>query len=199
MDTKNSTEKVVTGFKKVAIELEKFQLQFALGKAEAKDKYEDVKKTFNETMHAAKLKAIKAKEKADDLHGLFDELMVQLALGKAETKDAFIKQQKKINAKIHDIELYIKSHPNLMKIYDKLLEEFEKLKIQLEILAINFKLERLTTKDSIAQRRKEMDVIIKGLQDSLKKHKKPFEKTKWENFESEMGEAYKHLKAAFVK
>jgi len=199
METKNSTEKVVTGFKKAAIELEKFQLQFALGKAEAKDKYEEVKKQFNQTVHSAKLKAIKAKEKADDLHGLFDELMIQLALGKAETKDAFIKQQKKINTKIHSIELYIKSHPNLMKIYDKLLEEFEKLKIQLEILAVNYRISNLTTNDSIEQRRKEMDVIIKGLQDSLKKHKKPVEKTKWENFESEMGEAYKHLKAAFVK
>ena len=199
METKTVTDKVISGFKKAAIELEKFQLQFALGKAEAKDKYEEVKRQFNQTVHNAKLKAVKAKEKADDLHGLFDELMVQLALGKAETKDAFIKQQKKINAKIHDIQLYIKSHPALMKIYDKLLEEFEKLKIQLEILAINFKLARLTTKDSLAQRRKEMDAIIKGLQDSLKKYKKPIEKTKWEHFETEMGEAYTHLKAAFSK
>lgn len=199
METKSLTDKVVSGFTKAATELEKFQLQFALGKAEAKDKYEDVKKQFNQTVHKAKLKAIKVKEKADDLHGLFDELMLQLALGKAETKDAFIAQQKKINAKMHDIEVYIKSQPKLMKIYDKLLEEFEKLKIRLEILAVNFKISRLTTKDSIEQRRKEMDVIIKGLQDSLKKYKKPVEKTKWEHFESEMGEAYKHLKAAFVK
>ena len=199
METKSVTDKVVSGFRKAATELEKFQLQFALGKAEAKDKYEDLKKKFNQTVHSAKLKAIKAKEKADDLHGLFDDLLVQLALGKAETKDAFIRQQKKINAKIHDIELYIKSHPTLMKIYDKLLEEFEKLKIQLEILAVNFKLSRLTTKDSIDKRRKEMDAIIKGLQDSLKKYKKPVEKSKWENFENEMGQAYKHLKAAFAK
>jgi hypothetical protein len=108
---KSIIENVVNGFKKAATELEELQLQLALGKSEAKDKFESLKKRFNGVVHDAELKADKAKEWAEDMRTKFDELRVQLALGKAETKDAFEVQRKKINAKIHEIENYILTHP----------------------------------------------------------------------------------------
>jgi hypothetical protein len=199
METKKTTEKIIDGFRKAANELEEFQLQFALGKAEAKDKYEDLKKKTNNMVHKAKLKAIKGKEQAEKLHQLFDELRLQLALGKAETKDAFETQRKKINAKIHEIELYIKSKPALVKIHDVLLHELEKIRVKLEILKVNYNLVRLVSNDSVAKRRKEMEKIIADLQASLSKLKPAEPKTGWAHFSDEMGEAYKHMKAAFTK
>jgi hypothetical protein len=197
MEKTKLADEVIKGFRKAATELEKFQLQFALGKAEAKDKYEELKKDFNARLHAAKLKAIKGKEHAQKLHQLIDELQVQLALGKAETKDAFDKQRKKINATMHEIELWIKAHPALLNAYDNLLEEFEKIRIKLEILWVNYKISRLTTKDSIEKRRAEMDKIMADLKASVTKQKKQKE-SKWQHFGSEMSEAFTHLKAAFV-
>ena len=39
-------DKVVQSLKKAVVEVEEFQVQAALGKAEAQDKYEEVKKKF---------------------------------------------------------------------------------------------------------------------------------------------------------
>ena len=48
------TDQVVAGLRKAAIELEELQVQATLGKAEAKDKFEDVKKKFNLFVHESK-------------------------------------------------------------------------------------------------------------------------------------------------
>ncbi|MBK9593710.1 MAG: hypothetical protein IPO32_20205 [Crocinitomicaceae bacterium] len=195
---KSIIENVVSGFKKAATELEELQLQLALGKAEAKDKFESMKKRFNTFVHDAELKADDAKEWASDMRTKFDELRVQLALGKAETKDAFEIQRKKINAKMHEIENYIQSHPQLAKAYDYMQTEFERVKLELEILAVNFQLAATKSNDSIQKRREEMAAIIKGLQDGLEKHKNAEEPSRHENFRNEIKQAYHHLKAAFA-
>lgn len=195
---KSIIENLISGFKKAANELEELQVQLSLGKAEAKDKFESLKKRFNLTLHEAELKVKDAKEWAEELHTKFDELRVQLALGKAETKDAFEAQRKRIYAKIHEIELYIKSHPQLMKAYDYLQAEFERIKLELEIISVNFKLATLKTSDSFEKRRSEMAAIIKRLQDGLEKHKNAEEPSRHEHFRNEIQQAYHHLKAAFA-
>ena len=43
MEHNHLSDKVADALRKAAVELEEFQVQFALGKAEAKDKYEEVK------------------------------------------------------------------------------------------------------------------------------------------------------------
>lgn len=191
-------DRVVGGFKKAATELEELQLQLALGKSEAKDKFESMKKRFNMLLHEAELKTDDVKEWAEDIHTKFDELRVQLALGKAETKDGFETQRKKINAKIHELEDYIQAHPKLAKAYDYLQTEFERIKLELEILAVNFQLAATKPTDSIQKRREEMAAIIKGLQDGLEKHKNGEEPSRHENFRNEIKQAYHHLKAAFA-
>lgn len=194
---KSIIDHMVSGFKKAATELEELQLQLSLGKAEAKDKFETLKKRFNGVVHEAELKVDDVKEWGHDLHTKFDELRIQLALGKAETKDVYEAQRKKINLKIHEIETYIQAHPKLAKAYDYLLTEFERVKLELEILAVNFKLSTLKTTDSLQKRRDEMTAIIKGLKEGLEKHKQGEEPTRHENFRNEIKQAYHHLKAAF--
>ncbi|MBI3133056.1 MAG: hypothetical protein HYZ14_00130 [Bacteroidetes bacterium] len=194
---KKIIDTLISGFKKAATELEELQVQLSLGKAEAKDKFESLKKRFNTMLHDAELKAKDAKEWADDMRTKLDELRVQLALGKAESKDAFEAQRKRINAKIHEIELFINAHPKLAKVFDYLQTEFERIKLELEILSVNFKLASLKTSDSFEKRRAEMAEIIKRLQEGLEKHKDAAEPSRQEHFRNEIKQAYHHLKAAF--
>ncbi|MBK7130799.1 MAG: hypothetical protein IPH66_15765 [Crocinitomicaceae bacterium] len=194
---KTIIEYLVDGFRKAANELEELQVQLALGKAEAKDKFESLKKNFNGLVHSAELKVDEAKDFAQEMRVKFEELRVQLALGKAETLEAFEAQRKKINQKMQEIEQYIKEHPTLSKVYDYLVYEFERIKTELEILAINFKLALKKTDDSLQKRREEMAKIIQNLQSGLEKHLHTPEPTRHENFRNEIKQAYHHLKAAF--
>ena len=79
-------DKVIGALRKSAIELEEFQIKAALGKAEAQEKYEEVKKKFNLFIHESEYKINGIKEKIEELNTKCDEVRVQLALGKAETK-----------------------------------------------------------------------------------------------------------------
>ena len=53
--SKKITETIIDGLRTVATELEEFQLQFALGKADASDKYEELKKESKESFIICKI------------------------------------------------------------------------------------------------------------------------------------------------
>ena len=75
-------DKAVDFLRKAAVELEEFQVQASLGKAELQDAYEEAKKNFNQFIHDSKFKIKKGQDKYEEIKTLFDELIVQLALGK---------------------------------------------------------------------------------------------------------------------
>jgi hypothetical protein len=58
-------DKVIGALRKTAIELEESRVQLALGKAEAQDKYEEIKKKFNLFIHDSRYKIKGVKEKTD--------------------------------------------------------------------------------------------------------------------------------------
>jgi len=191
------TGKLVKGLKKAATELEEFQLQFSLGKAEAADKYEDLKKKFSEVIHKAKLKVKAGKENGKALKAKFEELHVQLALGKAETKDAFMEQKKKINTAISEIENSIKHTDLPDDLYDSLKHEMEKFKIKLEMLHVQYELGKAEMKDAFQDKKKDFARMLSELKMKFAKHEN--KEGNWEHFRSEMHEAYDHLKKAFVR
>jgi len=116
MKTENSsatfTEKIIDGLRNAATELEKFQVQASLGKAEAKDKYEEARKKMYGFIHEAKMHIDEttsiAKEKAKDIKPLLESLEVQFALGKAETKEIWEEQRKKFAKALSELEMYFK-------------------------------------------------------------------------------------------
>ena len=59
MDETRFIDNVVETLRKAAVEMEELQVQAALGKAEAKDKFDEVKKKFNLVLHEAKAKIIR--------------------------------------------------------------------------------------------------------------------------------------------
>jgi ElaB/YqjD/DUF883 family membrane-anchored ribosome-binding protein len=50
------TEKIISGLRNAADEMEKLRVQIALGKMEAHDEYENARKKFNAFLHEAKQK-----------------------------------------------------------------------------------------------------------------------------------------------
>jgi hypothetical protein len=200
MDTSNTSfiDKVINGLKKAAVELEEFQLQLALGKAEVSDKYEEVKKNFNEVIHEAKVNLAGGTSIVNDLKGKLEELQLQLALGKAETKDSFKEQKIKILNAIHDIEVTLKMTDIGAELYSKLNSEIEKFKIKMEILSLKFELGKMDAKVMFEEKRKEFADKADKIKQKFSESESVIEKS-WDQFTTELKDAYGHLKNAFIK
>ena len=190
-------DKVIGALRKTATDLEEFRVQTALGKAEAQDKFEEVKKKFNLFVHDSEFKVKGVKDKIEELNAKFDELRVQLALGKAETKEVFKKQKKQLLLTLHDIELKIKTNDTLNRMYALSLIEIEQFKIQLEILEERFNKEKDEAKDTFEKGKKDFNAFIDKVKE--KYGKKKVEETQLEHFQNEISEAFSHFKKAFTK
>lgn len=192
-DNENShlIDKVVDSLRKAAVEMEEFQVKAALGKAEARDKYEESKKKLNLFIHETKMKVTSGKEQMEEFHTKLDELRVQLALGKAETTEVFLEQKKKLLSLLHQIEVKIKSNDQLRRLYAILLIEIEMFKVQLEILEEKFDEGKAEAKTTFERGKKQFDTFIDEVKSDYVK------KQGWNHFQEEISEAFSHLKKAF--
>lgn len=195
MEETRFIDNVVETLRKAAIEIEELQVQAALGKAEAKDKYEEIKKKFNLVLHEAKSKIESGKEKVEDIDTKFDELRVQLELGKAEGLEAFKEQKKGLLNKLHEIEVKIKTNKRLNDIYAFILLEIEKFKLKLEVLEQKFETGKGGAKTSFEKGKTEFNTFIENIKAKYGKK----EETKWEHFQDEISEAFTHFKKAFIQ
>jgi len=188
-------DNVVETLRKVAIEIEELQVQAVLGKAEAKDKYEEVKKKFNTVLHDANYKIHASKDKIEDIDTKFDELRVQLELGKAEGLDSFRVEKRKLLSKLHEIEVKIKTDKRINRLYAFVLFEIEKFKVNLEILEQKFEQGKEGAKTSFIKGKQEFNEFIGIIKTKYGKN----EETKWEHFQDEISEGFRHFKKAFIK
>lgn len=189
-------DKVIGALRKTAVNLEELQVKTALGKAEAQEKYEEVKKEFNLFIHDSEFKIKGIKQNIEELKSKFDVLRVQLALGKAETKEIFKKQKKELLLTLHEIEVKIKSNETLNRMYALTLIEIEKFKIQLEILEQKYNRDKKETKSSFEKAKQEFNSFIENLKVKYGTKK---EETKLEHFQNEISQAFVHFKKAFSK
>lgn len=199
MKTKENShliDNVVDALRKAATELEAFQVQVALGKADAEDKYEEVKKNFNAFVHESKFKVKEGQQQLNDLHGMFDELLVQLALGKADTLEAFKEQKKKLLFRLHEIEVEIKTNELLNRMYEYALIDIEMFKVQLEILEERYEQGKEQVQESFERGKAQFNEFIENFKAKYSNKK---EKTQWEHFQDEVSEAFTHFKNAFSK
>jgi len=188
-------DNVVETLRKVAIEIEELQVQATLGKAEAQDKYEEVKKKFNTVLHDANYKIHSSKDKIEDIDTKFDELRVQLELGKAEGLDSFRVEKRKLLSKLHEIEVKIKTDKRINRLYAFVLFEIEKFKVNLEILEQKFEQGKEGAKTSFIKGKQEFNEFIGIIKTKYGKN----EETKWEHFQDEISEGFRHFKKAFIK
>jgi predicted nucleic acid-binding Zn-ribbon protein len=198
----NSTENthlldyVTNGLRIAAGELEKFQLQVGLGKMEAFDAYEELKKKYAHYTHELKLKAEEGKEKLIDLQAKFQDLQVQFNLGKAETIEAFQEQRKKILLAIHEVQVVIQSNPTIIKTYAYLLIALEKLKVKLDILSQQFEPTRERIVENLNNRKEQLEKVISDFKSKFNERTDLEERM--DVFRSEISLAYEHFRKAFV-
>ena len=193
-DFTHFADRVAEVLRKAAIEVEEMDLQFALGKAEAKDKYEELKSEFNDFVQESKRKLDAGKEKADEIRAQLEELRVQLALGKAETLDAFREQKKKILREVNALETKIKTNDTLSNMYAYILIEIEMFKVRLEILEDKFEEKKEVSKEAFERGKQEFNRAVEGIKTTFSA--KEEEKGRWDEFQSEISQAFDHLKAA---
>lgn len=188
-------DKVVDALRKAAVEMEEFQVQATLGKVEALDKYEQIKKNFNLFIHESKFKLKKGKGKVDEVNSKIEELREQLVVKKAETTKNFKEQKEQLLLKLQEIEDKIKENKTLNNMYAFMLIEMEKFKAQLDLLEQKFEESKDDVKISFEKRKQEFNQFISKVKEKYTEE----DETKWEHFQSEISEAFAHLKGAFTK
>ena len=98
-------------FRNVSSKIEELQVQSSLGKAEAEDKWESIKKEARQGFEHLKNKTLLAykdnQAEYDKLKAKLEHLEVQMALGKAETKDLLAEQKKNLMQTLHELKTII--------------------------------------------------------------------------------------------
>lgn len=190
-------EKIAAKLMKAQRELDELIVQLALGKAEAKDKFEEIKKEFRthvgrlkQTLNASPLNEVKVKIKAK-----FEELELQLALGKANTAEIFEAQSKKILQSVRALENEIKEKLPQITEVNFFSHEIESFKLKVEILRLKFVLKKFEVKDVFKEKMNDARKTIDKLRVSAKE-KLSSGKDKYDDFKDEVQLAYKHLRKA---
>jgi HAMP domain-containing protein len=178
-------------------ELDELALQFTLGKAEAKDKFEELKITFARQLQVVKaaLNQAEVQTMANRLKTRVEDLELQLALGKSETKEIFEAQRKKILEALvrleNDLKQSLPASINLEELY----HEIEKFKLKLEIIRLKFILKKFMVKDSFREKMKDARRNVSRLTDQASSKWKAGSE-KLTDFKDEIQLAYKHLRKA---
>lgn len=178
-------------------EVDELAVQFALGKAEASDKFEEIKdaarKRFLDLRNTLILGA--GDKEVHDLRGKLDELELQFALGKAETLDFFEDQRTKISDAMHNIEAELNIQKEFGKIKNFYVAEIEDLKLKFDVLKKQFGTKNVDAgiffKEKMVEAREEIDKLMAKAEDSVDELKE-----KYEDFTDEIKTAGKHIKKA---
>ncbi len=190
-------EKIAGKLTKAQQELDELAVQFSLGKAEAKDKFEEIKKEFR--TQVAKLKhtltATMFKEMVSVSKAKFEELELQLALGKADTAEVFGEQSKKILQSLQALENEIKRKFKQSNEVNSFSQEIESFKLKVEILRLKFVLKKFEVRDAFKEKMNDASRVIDNFKISAKE-KLGSGKEKYDDFEDEVQLAYKHLRKA---
>jgi hypothetical protein len=184
-------EKFFEQLKKAQQEIEELALQFSLGKAEAEDKFEEVKKDLSAAVRKWKEK-YSLDEKSNHLKHMLEELELQLALGKAEAIDKFDEQKRNILIAVQELEREFKSNPQVTEYTEHLKNEIEKFKAKLELLQLKFQARKFNMQSNFKD---EMNKVNANFRSHIDQ-KFGKTKAKMSDFNDEIELAYKHLKKA---
>lgn len=189
---------IIKGLQTAASELEELQLQIALGTAEAKDLFENMKKSLYIRIEEMKSKFRVAKKSEGILPVLnaLEHLQVQLALGIAETKEAFDKQRKNIEHSLSQLEIKLKLGAPGRQVA-KIQLEIEKFKAKLQLLSLGYKLTKIYLHYNLKQKKEEFAQKLREIRTKLEQ-KEERAKNKWQHYKDEIQEAFGDMKSAFV-
>jgi hypothetical protein len=174
-------------------ELDELIVQLSLGKADAKDKYQEIKKEFALRMRELK-DMVRSKVSGPEgkaLAGKIAELEELLGIGKIDTQAQFDEQKKKILDTLATIETAIKNKFLTDEALNHFTNEFEKFKLKMEILRLRFAVKKFEIKDTFRSGVSDVQRIVQGI--GRKLHNK---KSSYSDFSDEIRSAYQHFKKA---
>lgn len=193
----NILQKVTEKLLAAQQEIDELALQLALGKADARDKFEEIKSEFR--LKVGELKNILANPAENylspEVKAKIEELELQLALGKADSKDLFEGQKKKIMNALTNLEEDIKKNWRRIKAPDFFVHEVEQFKLKMEILRLRFRLKKFDVRDDYRTRMQTVRREIKKMTTKAKDRINARQE-KYDDFKFEISLAYKHIKNA---
>jgi hypothetical protein len=203
METTKETfiiDKFIQGLRNAQVELEAFRVQLALGTYEAKDKFEEVKSSLRdfsvETEDYLYKAGVLSEDKKVNITKGFETLRLQLALGKAEAKDVFNEQKANIEKQMSHLEDLIAEDDRVADAKERLMAEFEKVKIKMELLQLQYTLGKMEAKEELEKRKFDLSDKIDEVEELLKEKSEEYT-SKFKNVKSEMKSAFNNFKKSF--
>lgn len=174
-------------------EIDELTLQFALGKAEAKETYAAIKKDLLNSMHTWR-NALKGHLSLEAQVRL-DELEAQLIKTMADSPELFEKQRHHILALIQEIEKDFKIWWEKTEKTHHLEYEFEKFKLKLEILRLHFTVKKFEIKEGF----REAMADVKSSAHALREEVQENLEESWEQVRDKSSSIYKKISKALNK
>lgn len=185
--------------------LDEFQLQLALGKAEALDEFEKQKKKINEFVFdfQQKIEQVTTEtELISRLKTVLQELQLQLALGKAESKEVFEEQKEKIIKVLGDLDEIFKADKRFDEkfadLYDYLDNSTQNFRTALDILRLQINLGKSEAADNFEQVKKELSPVFSDLKEKITKIKDSgFSENSFKDLNQELKNSFATVKKVF--
>jgi hypothetical protein len=180
-------DRFIQSLRDAQTELEAFRVQLALGKADAKDKYEelrsDVERLMREWQDYLRSSGIVNEEGQTDYKRALEELRLQASLGKAEAAEFITRNSVELLNYIHELEQKVSADSRWTEFRERWTTGIEVAKTKLEILKLHVSLGKLETEaafpeaadrareilDSLSHRFKNADRKVESAIDDIKK------------------------------
>lgn len=178
-------------------EIDELALHLSLGKADAKDKFEEIKNEFKLKLMGLKHILNTAIDQAVPV-GLelkINELDLHLQSSKVESKDAFESQRATLIAATVALEKELVAVLKKVEVSDYFHHEVEKFMLKLEILRLKFGIKKFEIKDAFRARMNSAEKVIDKISNKTKRIERRAKNSKHE-LKEEIASAYKHLKGA---
>jgi hypothetical protein len=193
-------EKMAEGLLQAQQEIDELALQLSLGKSEAKEKLEEVKKEFIKGINTLKKSLQSALDQPIPLalKMKFEAVELQLQVGKVQSKESFDSQIKLLIVATIALEEEIRSLLHKMEVKGYFGHEIEKFLLKLEILRLKFGIKKFEIKENF---RSEMATIRKSIESFRENAKKlkALPAAAYDDIKTEISSNYKSLRNAIKK
>jgi hypothetical protein len=174
-------------------ELDELALQLSLGKAEAKDKFEEIKKGFRVKLNELRriIQADSKENAGKDLISKIVALETILFADRADSPHAFNTQRRVLATHISKLQEVIARRFSSVPAIHEFVYEIEILRLKLEVLRLKFAVRKFKIKNSF---RAGMDKAVGVVHAAESKVRNT--RDRYRNFRDEIGLAYEHMRKA---
>jgi hypothetical protein len=193
-------EKMAEGLLQAQQEIDELALQLSLGKSEAKEKLEEVKKEFIKGINTLKKSLQSALDQPIPLalKMKFEAVELQLQVGKVQSKESFDSQIKLLIVATIALEEEIRSLLHKMEVKGYFGHEIEKFLLKLEILRLKFGIKKFEIKEGFRSEIATVRKSIESFRENAKKLK-ALPAAAYDDIKTEISSNYKSLRNAIKK